>query len=156
MNTRIVVETIRTGTVFLLKTFRNRLFFALPALSLSLFRIHLTSRSCYQYSLNAWLLDKNLSSLLSLLRAPSPSDIFFSYHFILIFVFIVLVDFNSNTNNKTTPFSHHLFSTNSFLNYTKSDRRTSSPIDHQQEEEDNEEIPTDENDDDLDEDSCNR
>jgi hypothetical protein len=83
----------------------------------------------------------------------------FSYQFVLIFVFIVLVDFNSNTNNKTTPFSHHLFSTNSFLNYSKSDRRTSSPIDHQQQEEeieDNDEIGTDENDDDLDEDSCNR
>ncbi len=73
----------------------------------------------------------------------------FSYQFVLIFV-VVLVDFNSNTNNKTTPFSHHLFSTNSFVNYTKSDRRTSSPI---EEEEDSEEIGTDE---DLDDDSCNR
>ncbi|CAF1994303.1 unnamed protein product [Rotaria magnacalcarata] len=77
------------------------------------------------------------------------------------------VDFNSNTNTKTTPFSHHLFSANSFLNYnTKSDRRTSSPIDHHQREEEeeeeeeednnnNEEIGSDENDDDLDDDSCN-
>jgi hypothetical protein len=124
----------------------------------SLSHIHLTFGSCYQYSLNAWLLDKNISSLFHS----------FSYQFVLIFVFIVLVDFNSNTNNKTTPFTHHLFSTNSFLNYTKSDRRTSSPIDHhkeieeeeeeEEEEEDNnnEEIGTDENDDDLDEDSCNR
>ncbi len=87
----------------------------------------------------------------------------FSYQFVLIFVFLVLVDFNSNTKNKTTPFSHHLFSTNSFLNYSKSDRRTSSPIEHHQQDEDeeeeehnNDEITTDENDDDLDEDSCNR
>jgi hypothetical protein len=91
-----------------------------------------------------------------------------SYQFVLIFVFIALVDFNSNTNNKTTPFSHHLFSTNSFLNYSKSDRRTSSPIEHhhqqeieeeeveEEEEDNNDEIGTDENDDDLDEDSCNR
>ncbi|UJR37751.1 hypothetical protein I4U23_030445 [Adineta vaga] len=85
----------------------------------------------------------------------------------------IRTDFNSNTNNKTTPFNHHLFATNSFLNYTKSNRRTSSPIDHsnhhhQEEDEDeddeaieedednnNEDIGTDENDDDLDEDSCN-
>ena len=77
------------------------------------------------------------------------------------FFSFVLVDFNSNTNNKTTPFSHHLFSTNSFLNYSKSDRRTSSPIEtHQEEAEEEEEeidgLSTDENDDDLDEDSCNR
>ena len=105
----------------------------------------------------------------------SLSYIFLSL-FVLIFVFIVLVDFNSNTNNKTTPFSSHLFSADSFLNYTKPTRRTSSPIDHfthprrEQEDEDDaddeieedinnnneEDIGTDENDGDLDEDSCNR
>jgi hypothetical protein len=76
----------------------------------------------------------------------------------------IRTDFNSNTKNKTTPFSHHhLFSSNSFLNYSKSDRRTSSPIEHHQddgereeeEEEEEVELTTDENDDDLDEDSCN-
>lgn len=114
--------------------------------SLSLFHIHLTFGSCYQYSLNAWLVDKNIS-FLSL-----------SIYTHLCFAFLlVLVDFNSNT--KSTPFSHQLFSPNSFLNYSKSDRRTSSPIEHhqhQQSNEDNEEITTDDNDDYLDEDSCNR
>ena len=79
--------------------------------------------------------------------------------------FFVLVDFNSNSKNKTTPFSHHhLFSSNSFLNYSKSDRRTSSPIEHhhhqdngdEEEAEEDIELTTDENDDELDEDSCNR
>lgn len=89
----------------------------------------------------------------------------------LCFLFIVLVDFNSNTNNKTTPFSHHLFSTNSFLNYSKSDRRTSSPIEHSHhhhhqnevveeeeelEEENNDDISSEENEEELDDDSCNR
>ena len=70
---------------------------------------------------------------------------------------LVLVDFNSNT--KSTPFSHQLFSPNSFLNYSStSNRRTSSPIEHQHHpsNEENEEITTDDNDDYLDEDSCNR
>lgn len=112
--------------------------------------MHLTFGSCYQYSLTAWLLDKNIS-----------------YQSVLIFVFLVLVDFNSNTNNKTTPFNHHLFSTDSFLNYSKkSDRRTSSPIKtHHQEEEEDDDIEEEEEenhnensatDDELDEDSCNR
>lgn len=78
----------------------------------------------------------------------------------------IRTDFNSNTNNKTTPFNHHLFSTDSFLNYSKkSDRRTSSPIKtHHQEEEEDDDIEEEEEenhnensatDDELDEDSCN-
>ncbi len=147
MNTRIVVETIRTGIMFSMK--KNKKFF--------FFSLSLTYTWHSGHAINIhWMLD----FLIRTFRL--------SYQFVLIFVFIALVDFNSNTNNKTTPFSHHLFSTNSFLNYSKSDRRTSSPIEHhhqqeieeeeveEEEEDNNDEIGTDENDDDLDEDSCNR
>jgi hypothetical protein len=75
---------------------------------------------------------------------------------------IVPVDFNSNTNTKATPFSHHLFSPDSFLNYTQSTRRTSSPInlshksvreqEEEEEDEDNNNINTNNNNDDDDDD----
>lgn len=117
-----------------------------------------------------------------LIRTNSSFSLFSPYQFILIFVFIVLVDFKSNTNTKATPFNSHFFTTDSLLNYTKTNRRTSSPVnrcqkpikqDNQQnhdddddennevvedeeEEEENDIIETDENVNDLDEDSCNR